>query len=65
MKTYSKSNHRMCSTKKCSRMFRKIHTEVCNFIKRETLAQLFSYEFCEIFKNKFFTEQLRVTASDI
>ena len=46
-------------------MFYKIHTEVCNFIKRETLAQLFSYEFCEIFKNNFFTEQLRVTASDI
>ena len=26
------------------------------FIKKETLAQVFSYEFCEIFKNTFFTE---------
>ena len=23
---------------------------VCKFIKKETLAQLYSYEFCEIFK---------------
>ena len=26
---------------------------------------MFSCEFCEIFKNTFFTEHLRVTASDI
>ena len=39
--------------------------EFCDFIKKETLAQVFSYEFCEIFKNIFFTEQLRVTASEI
>ena len=31
---------------------------VCNFIKKETLAQLFSCEFCEISKNIFFTEHL-------
>ena len=34
-----------------------------NFIKKETLAQVFSCEFCEIFKNIFFTEPLRATAS--
>ena len=28
------------------------------FIKKETLAQLFSYEFCEISKNIFFIEHL-------
>ena len=39
--------------------------EFCDFFKKETLAQVFSYEFCEIFKNIFFTEQLRVAASDI
>ena len=38
---------------------------VWNFIKKETLAQVFSCEFYKIFKNIFFTEQLRVTASDI
>ena len=35
----------------------------CNFIKKETLAQLFSCEFCQIFKNIFFTEQASTTAS--
>ena len=28
------------------------------------MAQVFSCEFCEIFKNIFLTEQLRVTASE-
>ena len=28
--------------------------EACNFIKKETMAQLFSCEFCEIFENKVF-----------
>ena len=28
--------------------------EACNFIKKETLAQAFSREFCEIFRNIFF-----------
>ena len=35
----------------------------CNFIKKETLAQVFCCEFCEIFKNLFFTEHLWATAS--
>ena len=34
------------------------------FIKKETLpAQIFSCEFCEIFKNTFFTEHLLTSAS--
>ena len=28
----------------------KLQAEACNFIKKETLAQVFSCEFCEIFK---------------
>ena len=35
----------------------------CNFIKKETLAQVCSCKFCKIFKNTFFTEHLRMTAS--
>ena len=35
-----------------------------NFIKKETLAQVFSCEFYEIFKNAFFTEHLWTTAFD-
>ena len=34
-----------------------------DFIKKETLAQVLFCEFCEIFKNTFFTEHLRATAS--
>ena len=34
----------------------------CNFIKKETLAQVFSCEFCEISKNTFFTEHIWMTA---
>ena len=35
----------------------------CNFIKIETLAQVFSCEFCEISKNTFFAEHVWATAS--
>ena len=36
----------------------KLQAEACNFIKKETLAQVFSCKFCEIFKSTFFTEHL-------
>ena len=36
----------------------------CNFIKKETLAQVFSCEFCEISKNNFFIEHLWTAASE-
>ena len=41
----------------------KLQAQACNFIKKETLAQVFSYEFCKISKNTFFTEHLWATAS--
>ena len=34
-----------------------------NYIKKETLVQLFSCKFCEISKNNFFAAHLRTTAS--
>ena len=37
--------------------------QACNFIKKETLAQVFSCEFYEIFKNTFFTERVQTAAS--
>ena len=39
--------------------------QVCKFIKKDTLAQVFSCEFCKISTNTFFTEHLRTTASGI
>ena len=38
-------------------------SEACNFIKKETLAQVFSCEFCEISKNSFFHGRPLVAAS--
>ena len=42
-----------------SLFFNKVAGGSCNFIKKETLAQVFSCEFCEISKNTFFIEHLR------
>ena len=36
--------------------------EACNFIKKETLAQVISCELLKKFKKTFFTEHLRTTA---
>ena len=44
-------------------MFLEILPKACNFIKKESLAQVFSCEFCEISKNILFTEHLWATAS--
>ena len=42
--------------------FNKVAGVAWNSINKETLAQVFSCEFCEIFKNTYFTEHLRTTA---
>ena len=34
-----------------------MQAEVCNFIEKETLAQVFSCGFCESFKNTFFIKR--------
>ena len=36
----------------------------CNFIKKQTLAQMFSREFCKIFKGTFIYRKPVVAASD-
>ena len=43
----------------CARVSR---PQACNFIIKETLAQVFFYNFCEISKNTFFTKHLWATA---
>ena len=48
-----RSSHQTCS----------ITGQACNFIKKETLIQVFSWEFCEISKNNFFIEHFHTTAS--
>ena len=56
-----------CSHEKniCTRVFFKKSwkPEACNFIKKVTLAQVFSCELCEISKNTFFCKTPPVAAS--
>ena len=40
-------------------------SQACNFIKQEPLTQVFSCEFCNIFKNTFLTKLLWTTAFGI
>ena len=64
-KTTFRSRHWRCSTKKVvlknlgkftwkRQSLFLIQVDACNVIKKETLAQVFSCGFCEIFKNTFF-----------
>ena len=41
-----------------------IKLEAFNFIKIETAVQVFSFEFCEIFKNTFFRKHIRTNESE-
>ena len=41
---------------------KKFQVSTCNFIKKDTLAQVFPCEYSKIFKNIFFTEQLQVNS---
>ena len=58
---------RRCSVKKLlleiSQNSQENKPEACNFIKKDTLAQVFSCEFCEISKNTFFYRTPLVAAS--
>ena len=61
--SYEKT-HKIQQENTCERVSFLIKLQVlaCIFIKKETLVQVLSCEFCEIFKNTFFTDQLWVTA---
>ena len=67
--SWFRSSHQRCSVRKgvfrnftkstgkhlCQSLFLiKLQAEACNCIKKETLAQVFSCEFCEIFKIIYF-----------
>ena len=52
-----------CSVKKVFLEISQNSPEACNFTKKETLAQMFSCEFCEISKKNFFYRTPPVAAS--
>ena len=45
--------------------FNKVAGLTCKFIKKESLAQVFSSEFCEIYKNNFYHRTPLVFASGV
>ena len=55
LKTFTR---RFCFSKQSS-------GEACKFVKKETLAQVFSCEFCEISKNTFFYRRPLVASPEI
>ena len=63
LETLQNSQENTCA--RVSFLIIKLSASACNFIKKQTLAQMFSREFCEISKNKFFTKYLQATASYI
>ena len=54
----------LCNVCKIGKIHRKTLCLRLLFLKKATLTQVFSCKFCEIFKNTFFTEDVRVTASE-
>ena len=52
------SQHSHGNTRGRASFLIKLQASGCNFIKKETPAQVFSCECCEIFKNTFFIKQL-------
>ena len=63
----NRSSHQRCSLRKgVLRNFAKFTGKQLIFIiKKETLAQVLSWEFCKISKNTFFTEHFWATASKV
>ena len=56
---------RRCSVNVFLKFFQNLglRPHACNFIKKETLAQLLSYELCQILKNVFFHRKPPVAPS--
>ena len=55
----------LCYDKNSRQTLANHRLEACNFIKKETLAQVFSCEFCEIYKNNFYYRAPLVAASGV
>ena len=69
LKRIDRSSHRKCSVKKSvlTNFAKFTGKHLCRslfFNKKDTLAQVFSYEFCKISKDTFFTELFWETASE-
>ena len=55
----------LCYDKNSRQALANHRLETCNFIKKEALAQVFSGEFCEIYKNTFYYRTPLVAGSGV
>ena len=55
----------LCYDKNSRQTLANHRPEACNFIKKENLAQVFSCEFCEIYKNTCYYRTPLVAASGV
>ena len=55
----------LCYDKNSRQTLANHRPEACNFIKKETLVQVFSCEFCEIYKNTLYYRTPLVAASGV
>ena len=55
----------LCYDKNSRQTFPNHRLWACNFIKKKALAQVFSCEFCEIYKNTFYYRTPLVAASGV
>ena len=55
----------LCYDKNSRQTLANHRLETCNFIKEETLTQVFFCEFCEIYKNTFYYRTPLIAASGV
>ena len=55
----------LCYDKNSRQTLANHRLEACNFIKKETLTQVLSCEFCEIYKNTFYNRLPLVAGSGV
>ena len=55
----------LCYDKNSRQTLANHRLEACNFVNKETLAQVFSCEFCVIYKNTFYYRTPLVAASGV
>ena len=63
---YGRDNQTVQNSQKdisASLFFNRLRAQACNFVKKGPLVEVFSCEFCGIFKNTFFNEHLWTTSS--
>ena len=65
LKIPQNSKKNTCASLFSNKVAKNSYSNFLNKVEKQILAQVFSCEFCEIFKNTFFTEHLWATISEV